>query len=251
MNNNYFALGFYALENGQKFIDGLQQSIEQLTIREGIFAADNLFTYNRNLSFLSDEKFMGAFNKSATGATEQSIIWRNYILCWAARNALRLDGDFVEAACYKGTTAKIIWDYVNSVTPTSKHYYLYDLFQHDDQMSHHAMPDHGNTLFEEVKAKFADSPNVHVIQGKVPDSFAIAVPEKISLIHLDMNNAEAEIGALEVLFDRLVPGGILILDDYGWLYYRDQKSAEDDWLGKRGYQVLELPTGQGMVIKVA
>jgi O-methyltransferase len=104
-------------------------------------------------------------------------------------------------------------------------------------------------LFNDVKAKFADSPNVHVIQGKVPDSFAIAVPEKISLIHLDMNNADAEVGALEVLFDRLVPGGILILDDYGWLYYRAQKLAEDTWLGKRGYQVLELPTGQGMVIK--
>ncbi|WYX15476.1 hypothetical protein WJ974_02785 [Achromobacter xylosoxidans] len=68
-------------------------------------------------------------------------------------------------------------------------------------------------------------------------------------MHLDLNNAEAEIGALDMLFDRMVPGAVLILDDYGWLYYRAQKDAEDPWFARRGYRVLELPTGQGMVIK--
>jgi hypothetical protein len=64
-----------------------------------------------------------------------------------------------------------------------------------------------------------------------------------------MNNADAEIGALEVLFERMVPGAVLILDDYGWLGYRAQKLAEDPWLAKYGYRVLEMPTGQGLLIK--
>ncbi len=68
-------------------------------------------------------------------------------------------------------------------------------------------------------------------------------------MHIDLNNAPAEIGALEILFDRLSPGGILILDDYGWVGYKAQKQAEDPWLAARGYQVLELPTGQGLVFK--
>lgn len=68
-------------------------------------------------------------------------------------------------------------------------------------------------------------------------------------MHLDMNNANSEIGALEMLFERMVTGAILILDDYGWLDYRSQKLAEDSWFAKSGYRVLELPTGQGLLVK--
>jgi len=97
--------------------------------------------------------------------------------------------------------------------------------------------------------RFADMPNVVVTQGAVPEVLHQVAPEKIAFMHLDMNNAAAEVGALEVLFDRMVPGALLVLDDYGWAVYRDQKLAEDAWLAQRGYQVMELPTGQGLVIK--
>lgn len=99
------------------------------------------------------------------------------------------------------------------------------------------------------KPVIANCPNVTVTQGKVPEVLADMAPEKIAFIHLDQNNAEAEAGALEVLFERMIPGAVLVLDDYGRLGYRAQKLAEDPWLEKRGYRVLELPTGQGLVIK--
>ena len=63
-------------------------------------------------------------------------------------------------------------------------------------------------------------------------------------------SADAELAALDVLWDRMVPGAILILDDYGWSgYYAEQKFREDVFFEERGYRVVELPTGQGMVIK--
>jgi hypothetical protein len=34
-----------------------------------------------------------------------------------------------------------------------------------------------------------------------------------------------------------------------WRFHREQKLLEDAFLAERGYQVLELPTGQGFVIK--
>ena len=71
----------------------------------------------------------------------------------------------------------------------------------------------------------------------------------MSHAHIDLNDVTAELAALEFFFDRLVPGGTIILDDYGWLYYREQKLAEDAWLAERGYSILELPTGQGLLIK--
>jgi hypothetical protein len=42
---------------------------------------------------------------------------------------------------------------------------------------------------------------------------------------------------------------VIIFDDYGWKVFRKQKVAEDQFMRARGYEVLELPTGQGLVVK--
>ena len=71
----------------------------------------------------------------------------------------------------------------------------------------------------------------------------------ISFLHIDMNNADAEVGALERLFDKVVTGAVIVFDDYGWLAYREQKLGEDAFLAGHDMQILELPTGQGIAIK--
>lgn len=246
---NWSTKAFYGVKSGDEFIRGIQYAVDQIFSQVGIFTGDQLFTYNKNLSFLDDEKFMSAFTKHATTDVEKSVIWRIATVCWAANNGMRLDGDLVEIACYKGTTARVVCDYVDFEKQLNKKYFLYDLFEHDNSMPHFSMPEHSKQLYRQVQQRFSEFPNVCITQGKVPESLSIAAPEKIAFMHLDINSADAEIGVLEVLFDRMVPGAVLILDDYGWAYYRDQKLAEDPWLEKRGYKVLELPTGQGMVIK--
>lgn len=51
------------------------------------------------------------------------------------------------------------------------------------------------------------------------------------------------------LFDRVLEGGVIVLDDYGWKMYHKQKEAEDDFMRQRGYEILELPTGQSLIVK--
>ena len=41
----------------------------------------------------------------------------------------------------------------------------------------------------------------------------------------------------------------MVFDDYGWHLFRKQKDAEDAFMAERGYAILELPTGQGLVVK--
>ena len=54
------------------------------------------------------------------------------------------------------------------------------------------------------------------------------MPESLSYMHIDLNNHAGELAVLNALFDRLKPGGILILDDYEWAgVYRAQKKEED------------------------
>ena len=248
MNKSHIKSVFFGLANSSEFFRGMEHALKQLDGKAGIYTGDQLVTYHRNLSFLEDEPFMTAFNKHAITDVEQAILWRMSVVLWGARNGMKLEGDFVECACYKGTTARILCDVLDFAAQDKK-YFLYDLFDHDPSMPHHAMDEHGSELFNTVKGRFADTPNVIVTQGRVPDVLAKVAPEKIAFMHLDLNNADAEVGALDILFERMVPGAVLVLDDYGWLYYRAQKLAEDPWFAARGYFVVELPTGQGMVIK--
>ena len=106
-------------------------------------------------------------------------------------------------------------------------------------------------LYESVLERFASYPEVTVTRGFLPESLEGRAPEKIAWLHIDLNAARPEVETLAALFDRIVPGGSIILDDYGWVALRAQKDAEDRFFADRGYSVLELPTGQGLVIKRA
>ncbi|WP_394791813.1 class I SAM-dependent methyltransferase [Rhodoferax sp.] len=248
MSKNYLGGKFWGVANPSEFIRGIQHSVNNLKNQVGIFTGDQLFTFNRNLSFMDDEAFVSSMEKNAVDEVERGIIWRSSVLLWGIRNGLRLEGDFVECGCYKGTSVRVVCDAID-FAKVDKQYFLYDMFEHNDSMPHHAMPEHSAQLYQDVTERFADMPNVVVTQGRIPDVLEHVAPEKIAFMHIDMNNAEAEVSALEVLFDRMVPGALLVLDDYGWAAYAEQKQAEDAWLATRGYRVLELPTGQGLVIK--
>ena len=91
-------------------------------------------------------------------------------------------------------------------------------------------------------------PYVNFIKGSVPDSFLQGAPSKVAFLHLDLNSADAERGALEYLLPRMSKGGMVVLDDYGWSHYKAQKVVADEIFGAWGIPIVELPTGQGMAI---
>ena len=236
---------FWGVEDMPAFQAGIDSLIAAARVKRGWFAGDNLIAFGRNLGFLRDERFIKAWDTHTSASHERGVMWRTATVVWAARQALRRQGDFVECGCYKGTTARIL---IDSVDLGQRQYFLYDLFEHDASMNHNAMPDHGAGLFAATQARFADFPNVKVIQGAVPESFSQGLPDKIAFAHIDMNNAPAEIGALDAIEDRLVPGAMIVLDDFGALPYRAQHVAETEWFARRGIPVLELPTSQGLAI---
>lgn len=230
---------FWGVGDPEAFDRSLDGLLGSLTQDRGVFASDCVITWGRNLGFLDDQTLLGAWGKHAERPHERGILWRTATLAWAARQALRREGAFVECGTYRGTSAHILIDALAIERP----FHLYDLFEAPER----ALPEHGPELYAAVKARFAPYPNVVVTRGRVPESLSNA-PEKIAFLHLDMNSRDAEIAALDILFERLVPGGVLVLDDYGWLPYRQQFVAERRWFADRGVPVLELATGQALVI---
>lgn len=225
-------------------LEGIRKSV---ATPNHFFCSDNIITWNRNLGFLDNKKFLETVLRNSNTDVEKSIIWRTYILCYFAKYAKRLNGDFVEVGAYKGNTANIILEEAE-LAAARKNYFLYDAFEHTGTEANHSMPEHGPKLFDDVCARFAQYDFVKVIKGYVPDSFSQGFPENIAFAHVDLNQAAAEVGALRRIIPALVPGGVIILDDYGWAGYRQQKEAEDPLFAEYGLEVLELPTGQGLVL---
>ena len=244
----FFGLAFPSPESAAEVSDALRRVVQGFSGQK-LFMNDNLFTVGHSRGFLEDPAFMAAVEGAEPDRIEQAIIWRTHVMCWAARSALRRPGDFVECGCYKGYTTRVICDLLDWKS-VDRRFWLYDLFLPTGAAGEGAkLLEHSDGLHQQVVDRFADLANVTVIQGRVPDSFAKGAPDQIAFLHIDMNNAHAEVEAMKVLFDRVSPGGVVVFDDYGWDVYRDQKDAHDAWLAPLGYQILELPTGQGLLIK--
>ena len=244
---SFFMPLFWSTRDPKIVTEAIELARPQL--REGMHFADNLLTWGRNLSMLDDAPFVQAWQSNRESPSDEAIVWRRYVLACAAYHCVQLEGDFVECGAYTGVGVKTIVDYLGG-TSFPKTFWAYDIFEHDASMANHAMPLHGAGLYDRVKAKFASYPQVKVVKGLIPEVFAADGPERIAYLHIDLNQAPAEVAALDHLFDRMVPGGLLILDDYEWAgIYRPQKMAEDGWFDERRYRVMPLPTGQGLVIK--
>lgn len=214
------------------------------------FCADNMILLTRNMSFLEDERLVSAVARHAADADDAAIIWRTHILCWAAGMALSLAGDLVECGTYRGYSAAVLADYHDLGARPDRRFYLFDTFNPSGAPGEgHRLKHHSDSLYQRVRERFAALPNVLPVQGRVPEVFAGTCPERICFLHIDLNDAAAERAALAALYEKVVPRGVVIFDDYGWTQYRASRDAVRAFMAARGQRVVELPTGQGMVIK--
>jgi hypothetical protein len=233
-----------------------------------VFWGDRLLSLDKSMGFFDDPRFAAAY-RAIRGSHQydqydspHTVAWRLHTLVWAARNGLELEGDFVECGVFKGDFAWVVIQ-ATDFARHSREFYLYDTFDgfssgyssaadYPDAPGFFAFADgvyRDPEIYPAVVRRFADYPNVHVVRGVVPDVLAEGAPARIAFLHIDLNSPAAEVAALEVLFDRVAPGGAVVFDDYGWHLFRKQKEAEDAFMAARGYRILELPTGQGLVVK--
>ncbi len=73
--------------------------------------------------------------------------------------------------------------------------------------------------------------------------------ETLSYISIDLNITAAEIGTIEKIWDRITPGGIIVLDDYGLTGHEEQNAAWNEFASKNKRMIMALPTGQGVLMR--
>jgi O-methyltransferase len=84
---------------------------------------------------------------------------------------------------------------------------------------------------DEVRQAMATVPypsaKVHFVRGKVEETLPESAPETISVLRLDTDWYESSRYEMVHLYPRLSPGGVLILDDYGW--WSGVRTAVDEY----------------------
>ena len=229
----------------EKFANLMSEA--QSLVQPGSFLGDNLFTWARNNSPLEDVPFRNSWEANLTNKADEAIVWRRYITACAAYHCLHLSGDFAEFGVYNGTGIKTVVDYLGGVE-FPKIFWGYDYFDSNPD-GNPEFKSNDKDFFGKVQTRFKDYPQVKLIKGFVPESFELGMPDSLAYMHIDMNNYKGELAVLDIFFDRVVSGGIIILDDYEWSSYREQKQKEDQWFDKKQYRIFPLPTGQGLIIK--
>jgi len=197
---------------------------------------------------LNDPDFQVAKSRSFDAVplhhVNSELSYRFAIVCWAARHALNLpSGDFVECGVHWGLLSKTICEYV-SFGETDRTMWLLDTWG----LNEGADIEYTEDIYAEVRRRFDQYENVKLVRGLVPETLSQITSEHIAFLSLDMNTGRPEVQTLEYLWPKIVSGGIIYLDDYGW-DYPELRREISNWSSLNGISLLVLPTGNALIVK--
>lgn len=168
----------------------------------------------------------------------------------------KIAGDIVECGVWRGGSMALAARKLVNLKETQRKLFLFDTFEgmpppteYDKSAVDHTMAKiqlqqadkfEGNNVWcystlEEVKKNLEvtgyPKENICYFKGKVEDTLPEPAVKDIALLRLDTDWYESTKHELETLFDHLVPGGIMIIDDYG--HWSGAKKAVDEFFEKR------------------
>jgi O-methyltransferase len=177
----------------------------------------------------------------------------------------RIEGDIVECGVWRGGSMQAIARVLAARGETTRELHLFDTFEGmpppTDADVRHGGPSAAELLrtrprtahvwavadLEDVKAGMArvDYPaqRIRYHPGLVEETIPTAAPERIALLRLDTDWYASTKHELEHLYDRVPPGGVVILDDYD--YWDGARKAVDEFIASTGARLLLAPMGSG------
>lgn len=164
----------------------------------------------------------------------------------------RLAGAFVECGVWRGGSMFAAARTLLEVEGAHRELYLYDTYagmpppdivdirRKDGQAAADLMEDPRDdrtrafATLETVKGTMDlsgyDKEKMHFVIGKVEDTIPNVAPERIALLRLDTDWYSSTLHELQHLYSRLVHGGVLIIDDYGW--WEGARKAVDEYFAE-------------------
>jgi len=140
-----------------------------------------------------------------------------------------IPGAFVECGICRGGSAAIL-AYAAKQEGWKRDLYLFDSFQGHPDFASDEAPDRDEipkwagkfaASEEDVKSalRSVDAYNpecVNIVPGWFQDSLRTVSISKIALLHIDADWYDSVLYCLEVLYDKMVTNGYIVIDDYGY-----------------------------------
>lgn len=217
--------------------------------------------YNKYLSWINDSEVEAAWK--GFPASNGPIADRKYVLYSMARAIANLPGDTAECGAYTGGSSYLIClatQSGDSATEVSRRHYVFDSFEGlstpsaaDESGKLRVRPWQQNDLSvgaEAIKRNLRRFDRVEYLQGWIPSQFSVVADRSFALVHVDVDLYEPTSLSLRFFYERLVPGGFLVCDDYGSERCPGATRAFDELAAENvEARVVHLTTGQGFIVK--
>ena len=162
-----------------------------------------------------------------------------YVLYKFIKYCSNLKGDFAELGVYKGGGCKLI----SLTNKMNKKIYGFDTFEGFPELDKQKNPTWkagqlNDAPFEQVK-KYINDDNVILIKGVFPETVK-DIPEntQFSFIHIDTDLYEGTLAGCEYFYDKIIPGGVLLVDDYGFLSCPGVDHAINEFFDNKSEEIL-------------
>jgi O-methyltransferase len=180
-----------------------------------------------------------AINEYAALTTERDDV-RVVQLFYLMQQANKLpDGDYIEMGVHHGLTLRIIH---KCMVPECMLYGLdtFEGFNQQDldiEYTRAAYRMNGGdpnkvggfwpTSPEQVEAYLGKPSNLKLVKGWFPDAYAGLEDRKWRFVHLDMDLYQPTLRALQMLWSQVVPGGMVVVHDYGAVAFAARQAVDE------------------------
>jgi O-methyltransferase len=168
---------------------------------------------------------------SAFSAISAERLWVLYTL---AQQALHLDGDLVECGVWRGGSAILFSHLIHQpFVPGHRRLHLFDTFggmpaTNPDHDNYYKGGEFADTSLEAVRGRLPHLERVQFHKGFIPQTFAGLEDLRVAFAHDDVDIHDSIAACCQFLYPRLIPGGIMIFDDYAWSTCAGARKAVDD-----------------------
>lgn len=100
-----------------------------------------------------------------------------------------------------------------------------------------------------LRGNLAGFTRIQLLRGWIPERFGDVAQQRFRCVHIDVDLYQPTRDSLEFFYPRMVPGGVIVLDDYGSAMCPGAVAATDEFFADKPERVIHLTSGQGVVIR--
>jgi hypothetical protein len=184
---------------------------------------------------------------------------RLHMLFQAIWNVRKLGGCLCEIGVFRGGGSYFMASAARKLLEgRSFKIYSVDTFEgHPDDVDPHydgqnVQGKFSGTSYSDVKQYLSAFPEVDVLKGRFQDRVDVLGDKKFSMVHLDVDIYSGTKDGLDFFHERLLKGGIILVDDYANTACQGVKQAVEEFIETHdGYCRFHLITGQCLLIRTA